>query len=471
MQRAGQAAARTALRLMRDASSSGKVLVLAGPGNNGGDALVASVYLAQSGMQVTVLFEADPNKLPLDAQAALRNAQNNAVHFMKFGYVHEASRTSWDLVIDGLFGIGLSKPVAGRYKESIEAINSFSCPILALDVPSGLNADTGDITGEGIAVEASHTVTFIGDKPGLHTGHGKDYAGIVEVAHLDIDEHFFSPACLHKNDPSLFSRFLGKRLHNSHKGSYGDVAVIGGAKGMQGAAILAARTALKSGAGRVLTGFLENPPPYDSMQPELMCRPAEELELQHCILVAGPGLGKSTTAVDMLCLAIASPSPLVLDADALNIIADDKALQERVFQRNAPTLITPHPLEAARLLSMDSKDIQSDRLSAAKELARRFNAVSVLKGSGTIVAHPEGARVLNTTGNPALATGGTGDVLAGLCGALLAQHIPAWESAMTAVWIHGMAADMLVDQGTGPIGLSAGELIPVIRSLLNRLIA
>ena len=478
MRRAGQAAAKAALELIPAPQEHAAVLVIAGPGNNGGDALEAAYRLAQLGMQVSVLLYADISKQSSDSQQALARAKSGAVHFADPEHLSDIGSTRWALVIDGLFGIGLARPIAGTQRTLIEIINAFACPVLALDTPSGLDADTGAIVGKddqrkctaGIAVRASHTITFIANKPGLHTGYGRDCAGKVQVANLAIEEKHFSSPHAWLNHVALFGHALRRRPHNSHKGSYGNVAIIGGARGMGGAPILAARAAAMCGAGRVYTGFVDQPPAYDSVQPELMCRPAQDLDFSAATLVVGPGLGISRTAHDLLAQALNAPSPLVLDADALNLIAVEPGLKQKLTQRKAGTLLTPHPLEAARLLAMSGAEIQADRLAAARELARRFGATIVLKGSGTVIARPGGDIVVNPTGNPALATAGTGDVLAGICGALLAQHWPVWEAALAAVWLHGSAADRLVEQGVGPVGLTAGELIPCVRTTLNQLI-
>jgi hydroxyethylthiazole kinase-like uncharacterized protein yjeF len=344
--------------------------------------------------------------------------------------------------------------------------------VLALDVPSGLDADTGAVVGgtHGIAIHASHTVTFIGNKPGLHTCDGRDYAGLVSVAQLDIDAALYPAVRLRLNEAALFAPLLRARRHNSHKGSYGNVAVLGGASGMRGAPILAARTALHAGAGRVYALYPDEALASDPGQPELMCRPAADFDLGLATLVVGPGLGSGEHARTLLAHALASASPLLADADALNLLATDPVLQGALAQRPAGALLTPHPLEAARLLGTDIGAVQADRLAAARALADRLHAVVVLKGSGTVIAAPGGEAVINGTGNPALATAGTGDVLAGLCGALLAQGWPAWEAALAGVWLHGRAADVLVSAGIGPIGLAAGELIPAIRTELNRLV-
>ena len=470
MQRAGQAGANAALDMLPISTSRARVLVLAGPGNNGGDALEAAAHLAYAGARVSLLHFAPVGTPSAERAQAMQRAQASDVRFEDIDNATIAA-TEWNLVVDGLFGIGLKRPLDGVMRELVTTINALKCQILALDVPSGLDADTGAIVGpDGTAVRATHTITFIGDKPGLHTCDGRDYAGLVDLSRLDLDAAYFQPTRLHLNDVKFFSRHLRARRQNTHKGSYGNVAVIGGAHGMGGAPILAARTALASGAGRVYVGFLDNAPAYDNAQPELMCRMASDLDIDSATLVVGPGLGSAQAAQDLLARAIGSSSMMVADADALNLIAADKALQTALAQRQAASLLTPHPLEAARLLDVSAAEIQADRVGMARQLAARLNAIVVLKGSGTVIASQHGDAVVNTTGNPALATAGTGDVLSGLCGSLLAQGWPVWEAALGAVWLHGMAADVLVTDGCGPIGLTAHELIPAIRTALNRMV-
>jgi hydroxyethylthiazole kinase-like uncharacterized protein yjeF len=477
MARAGRAGADCALALLPGPGA--KVLLLAGPGNNGGDALEVAAHLAHAGMQVSIWMteNANPPTPPsFERSAALAKARQSQCH-----WIEDAASADWDLIVDGLFGIGLQRPVEGSLREVVELVNAqrqkLACPLLALDVPSGLDADTGAIVGrDGCAILATHTITFIGDKPGLHTCDGRDHAGAVTIARLDIDASHFPPAAAHLNAPDHFARHLRARRHNTHKGSFGNVAVLGGAAGMAGAAILAARSALFCGAGRVYIAFLDAAPAFDSAQPELMCRQGHDFDVDAATLVAGPGMGCGDAARRLLARAINSGSALLIDADGLNLLASDRALQAMLAQRSQAaiveaTILTPHPLEAARLLGIPASTVQSDRVACACKLALRYGAIVVLKGSGSVIASPEGRVVINTTGNAALATAGTGDVLSGLCGALLAQGWPAWEAALAAVWLHGKAADDLVAAGVGPIGLTAGELVAAIRLAFNLLTA
>jgi hydroxyethylthiazole kinase-like uncharacterized protein yjeF len=478
MQRAGQAGANAALDLLPSTIDRATVLVLAGPGNNGGDALETAAHLGHAGAQVTILHFPPAGTAARERIDALQRARSSPARFAAITSVADARAVArgaeWNLVVDGLFGIGLTRPIAGDFAELVSAVNDLACPIIALDVPSGLDSDTGAIVGgesPGIAVRATHTVTFIGDKPGLHTAEGRDHAGLVIVNSLEIDHELFPAAGAKLNDVALFAHCARRRRHSSHKGSHGSVAVVGGARGMAGAPLLAARTALNSGAGRVYACFVGEPPAFDAAQPELMCRSAQEYDFNSAVLVIGPGMGGSAASAEMLASALHSQSAMVLDADALNLLTGSEALRAQLAQRKAPCILTPHPLEAARLLGTSAADVQADRPAAARALAERLAATVVLKGSGTVIAARDGAIVINTTGNPALATAGTGDVLSGLCGSLLAQGWPEWEAALAGVWLHGMAADLLVTERAGPIGLTAGELIPAIRTEVNRLSA
>lgn len=465
MRRAGEAATAAALDML---AGKGAVLVLAGPGNNGGDALECGANLADAGIEVSIIhLAADAPVTPETAHARAR-ARAGAARFIDT----LPQDSDFGLVIDGLFGIGLTRPLSGPARQLALTINALGVRVLALDVPSGLDADTGAVVGpDGFAIEASCTITFIGDKPGLHTYLGRDCAGEVLVASLGVAPQFMPRVEAGLNGPMLFNTLLAPRKHSTHKGSFGDVAIVGGADGMAGAPVLAARGALYAGAGRVFVASIGQGPAFDPVQPEIMFRDAAQFDSGASTLVLGPGMGAGATAIRLLAKALDGPSPLVIDADALNLIGASPDLQGRLTARAASAILTPHPLEAARLLGVTAAVVQGDRLAAARELAARFAKIVVLKGSGSVVASPDGVAVINTTGNPGLATGGTGDVLAGVCGALLAQGWSAWEAALGAVWMHGAAADRLVEQGIGPVGMTAGELPAAIRAVLNSLAA
>lgn len=470
MQRAGQAIARLALTLLAKAPAPRRVAIIAGPGNNGGDGLEAGTVLSSRGVEVVICLASEPARMSEDARAALARARAAGVRFEE-----TPALTSVNLVIDALFGIGLSKPLSDRFRALALQINQLDCPVLAVDVPSGLDAGSGAIMGtDGVAVQATHTLTFIADKPGLHTFHGRDCAGEVTVDDLGIDPALLraagAPAAL-LNAPSHFVHALVPRKHASHKGSFGDLTVVGGAAGMSGAVILAARMGAMAGAGRAFAAFAGPAPAFDPLHPELMCREAQSVAMDRGAVVIGPGLGLSRDAVDLLARALSAPLPLVIDADALNLVAAEPSLAQRLRQRTSSSLITPHPLEAARLLSTSVADVQADRRGAAALLAQRFNGIVVLKGSGSVIASPVGDVMINPTGNAALSTAGSGDVLAGLCGGLLAQGWPVWETALAATWLHGRAAELLVSEGIGPAGVTASELPAFVRHALNHLAA
>jgi ADP-dependent NAD(P)H-hydrate dehydratase / NAD(P)H-hydrate epimerase len=475
MRRAGEAAAAYALELL-GGFPTGVVLVLAGPGNNGGDALEVAANLADLGAAVAVVHLAGTAP-STETQRALARARASRARFIDDigDEIGDDAGAPCCLVIDGLFGIGLARPLAGRARALVERIAGADCPVLALDVPSGLDADTGAVIGrngvgpDGIAVAATHTITFLGNKPGLHTGDGGDHAGRVHVDRLGTDACM--PAQARLNGPQLFGAHLRARRRNTHKGSFGDVAVLGGARGMAGAALLAARAALFGGSGRVFVAALDAGLGIDPLQPEIMFRDAAGFAFEQRTVVAGPGMGDADNAKHLLAKVVDGSGPIVLDADALNLAAASEDLRARIARHDGPVVVTPHPLEAARLLGVTAAIVQADRLENARELAQRLNAVVVLKGAGSVIARPDGEVAINTTGNPGLATGGTGDVLAGLCGALLGQGWPAWEAALGAVWLHGAAADRLVDSGVGPIGMTAGELPRAIRAEFNALVA
>ena len=325
----------------------------------------------------------------------------------------------------------------------------------------------------GCAVRATHTITFIALKPGLLTLDGPDYCGTTTVSELNLDvKKILSPSGWVAG-PELFKEVLKPRPRNFHKGMAGALGILGGAAGMTGAALLAGRAALKLGAGRVYVGLLaEEGISVDPVAPELMLRHADDV-LGHDLnaLVVGPGIGTGERAETLVGAALASDIPCVVDADALNLISENADLRKACTRRSAETLLTPHPAEAARLLGEGIADIQANRIQAARNLSQHFNAHVVLKGHGSILVARDRHWFINTSGNAGMASAGTGDVLAGLLGALLAQRYSGESSLVLGVHLHGCAADERVRSGTGPVGLTAGELIDPARRIWNAWLA
>lgn len=474
MERAGAAVAEWAssLRLDRDAP----IVIFAGPGNNGGDALVAARLLREQGVAVAVICSQPPSSRPHASPDALQACQRFLDAGGRFADVVPEQAS---LVIDGLFGIGLQRAIAPPYAEQLATLQALAaaarCPLLALDTPSGLDADTGHCTGP--AVRATHTLTFLADKPGLHTADGPDHAGDVRVAPLGIDLAAWPPLqdeanainagrCLGRDG---FAACLTPRPNNSHKGTFGSAGILGGNCSMVGAALLAGRAALKLGSGRVYLGLLDpRAPTVDPLQPELMFRTPEVLlTAPLTALACGPGLGQDAAAQGTLKTALGTALPLVLDADALNLLAADPLLQQALANRQAPVVLTPHPTEAARLLGQTTTAIQADRIAAACAMARNTRAWVALKGCGTVIANPPGQWWVNPTGHPALATAGTGDVLTGMIAAFLAQGWPLPQALHGAVFLHGAAAQAAVRNADLASGLTASELIDHARRLRN----
>ena len=597
---AGAAVARVAMAMWKNLPAHAPVILLVGPGNNGGDALVAGRILRRAGLAVWAAGMPGLDTMPPEAEDARAaweawRADGQVIHGFEqvadwlwpdgnvpAGDDGDVPPAEPALIIDGLFGIGLTRPLAGRVAGLVRMVNRARVPVLAIDVPSGLDADRGAPVGGSDApvMQARQTVTMIADKPGLHTGAGLRHAGRVWVAPLsdlpleaeldaleaadgpadagewrDVpteaeaetdpdDGHDFGGSGMDDADADapcpaddgsfphdlpgvlltapLAAALLPARARDAHKGNGGDVLVVGGRLGMAGAARLAAQGAAGAGAGRVWiavepetcsrteateeSGSLRpeddaedvqalvqaadagasytdastaaladeaddeaDAPqdasgkarqPVDPLHPEIMRFVWENhaaLPGAAPVLVVGCGLGQDETAQQWLDHALASQAPLVIDADALGLLTDPP---------EAPcSILTPHPLEAARLLGVSVADVQADRPACARALAARFEAVAVLKGAGTVVAAPDGRLAINTSGHPVLATAGTGDVLAGTIAALLAGLLragcppdeAAWQAACAGVWLHGRAGECLARR-QGPRGVPAGAL-------------
>ena len=462
MERAGRAAADLARSMIGD--RGGPIVVLAGPGNNGGDGFVVARWLRAWFHDVIVVFRGDAKRLPAEAAAA-RNAYCDSGGAISA----ELPQRVPALIVDGLFGIGLQRPPAARHAELIEWANASDVPVLALDVPSGLDAERG--TAFTPAVRADATATFIALKPGLLTGDGVDLCGTISVHPLGIEETTATAGrrlewnALAAALPSV----LRRTQRNVHKGTFGTLAIVGGAHGMVGAPLLAGRAAMKVGAGKTRIGFVAlERPAVDVAALELMLADANAVMTEGDCLLIGPGLGTDAVARDYVERSIDLDKPLVVDADALNVIARHPELRVKAKGRRAPTIATPHPAEAARLLQTDTAQVESDRLAAATTIARELNASIVLKGAGSVLAYPDGGFDINASGGPALATAGSGDVLAGMVAAFLAQRLDPKTALRYAVCLHGAAADALVARGSGPVGVVASELPDAARMLLNR---
>ena len=557
---AGAAVARVAMAMWKNLPAHAPVILLVGPGNNGGDALVAGRILRRAGLAVWAAGMPGLDTMPPEAEDARAaweawQADGQVIHGFEQvadwlwpdGDAPDEDASAGDdgdvplaepaLIIDGLFGIGLTRPLAGRVAGLVRRVNRARVPVLAIDVPSGLDADRGAPVGGADApvMQARQTVTMIADKPGLHTGAGLRHAGRVWVAplsdlpleaELDALEHDLPSVLL---TASLAAALLPARARDAHKGNGGDVLVVGGRLGMAGAARLAAQGAAGAGAGRVWiaveveaslqTGAAEDagePWPEDDVQEEVAAdvgvleadvpvpipddeandgpdvqweasgkaqQPVDPLHPEIMrfvwdadaalpgaapVLVVGCGLGQDETAQQWLDHALASQAPLVIDADALGLLTEAP---------EAPcSILTPHPLEAARLLGVSVADVQADRPACARALAARFEAVAVLKGAGTVVAAPDGRLAINTSGHPVLATAGTGDVLAGTIAALLAGLLragcppdeAAWQAACAGVWLHGRAGECLARR-QGPRGVPAGALPGQYPGIMGRL--
>jgi ADP-dependent NAD(P)H-hydrate dehydratase / NAD(P)H-hydrate epimerase len=449
MRRAGEAVARLALALAPHARC---VWIAAGPGNNGGDGFEAAVQLQLRGKQVRVTLAADTQHMPSDASDALARAQAAGVRIEAAGWPELDAQ---DIAIDALLGIGASRAPQGPIAALIARLNAQPCAVLAVDVPSGMNANTGQPIGD-CCVVAQHTLSLLTLKPGLFTGAGRDHAGTVWLDALGVRTDADAPDAWLAGQQDLES-MQPRRRHAQHKGSFGDVAVVGGTPGMTGAALLAARAAHAAGAGRVFVNLLDKGSmTHDLLRPELMFRPdwsaGAPTVLACATVVCGCGGGEAVR--ELLPRLLSRAGRLVLDADALNAVASDSVLQTLLTARRdagRSTVLTPHPLEAARLLNVPTAQVQSDRMDAAIHLARRFGCVVLLKGSGTVIAAPDCVPSINPTGNAALASAGTGDVLAGWLGGLWAQAADAapastaFQAAVAAAFMHGAAADQVAN--------------------------
>ena len=441
------------------------IQVLCGTGNNGGDGFLIADLAHKRGIPTTVLQLGDASKISGDALQAREQALANGVNI---GAYEDTPLMAIGVIVDAMLGTGLGGDVRGAYCDAIAAINATGTAVLAVDIPSGLCSDSGRVLGT--AVRADLTVTFIGLKRGLFTGEAADYTGAVQFTDLAVPPEVYSSVSSRCSRLELepLLEALPSRPANAHKGLYGTVLVIGGDEGMAGAAAMAAEAALRCGAGLVRVATRpEHVAALVARTPEVMplgVSSGPELEplLEAAdVLVVGPGLGQSPWSEYLLQMAAASGKPMVLDADGLNLLAAGKLGSE--YPRDN-WVLTPHPGEAARLLQCATQEVQADRFAAAQALQQRYGGVVVLKGYGTLIAGAD-ELLLSDYGNPGMASGGMGDVLSGVLGSLLAQHLPPLRATALGVCLHGAAADIAAAEGQR--GLAASDLIPEMRALLG----
>lgn len=441
-----------------------RVQVVCGTGNNGGDGFLVADLAHKRGIPAVVYQLGDPQKIGGDALLARNQALANGVSIEPY---EPGVLLGLGVVVDAMLGTGLGGDVRGAYLEAIEDINASGAAVLAIDIPSGLCADTGRVLGS--SVRADLTVTFIGLKRGLFTLEAADYTGELAFSDLAVPPEIYRQVdsdCLRLELEDLLEQ-LPPRPVTAHKGLYGTVLVIGGDYGMAGAAAMAAEAALRCGTGLVRVATRpEHVAALVARTPEIMPMGVESgddlapLIEAADVLVVGPGLGQSPWSEYLLQAAVASGKPMVLDADGLNMLAAGKVN----IDQNSGLVITPHPGEAARLLDCSNPEIQGDRFAAARALQQRYGAVAVLKGNGSLVAG-EGPMLLSDYGNPGMASGGMGDVLSGVIGSLMAQQLSPLEAAALGVCLHGTAADIAAEEGLR--GLAATDLMPWLRELLG----
>jgi len=457
MRRAASAALNS---LRRHWPEARRVTVYCGPGNNGGDGFLFGLLAREAGLHVEIVALGDSSHGDAALARAAWESDGGTVHV----WSADSELPKADVQVDALYGIGLNRAPEPAAANLIERINAMDTPVLALDVPSGINADSGRHVG--VAVAADVTVTFIANKRGLHTGQAADFAGIVEVAALGVPDSVYAPI---RPDAQLLAvDSLPRRPRYANKGNNGHVLVVGGDHGTAGAVRMTGEAALRTGAGLVSVATRAgNITALNAARPELMAHEVDgpqalqPLLERASVLAVGPGLGKAGWGHALWLTALDGGKPLVLDADGLNLLS----VESRQF--TAATVLTPHPGEAGRLLGIETKDVERDRFAAARELARRYHAVVVLKGSGTLIADPSGRLSVCPWGNPGMASGGMGDLLTGIIAALLAQGCDAWRAACLGVGLHARAGDAAARHGER--GLLATDLLRPLQALVNGL--
>ncbi len=438
------------------------IVVVCGAGNNAGDGYVVARQAHEKGYSVRLVALTNPAELQGDAATAWSAACTAGLTTEAFDVV---SLNHSDVVVDAIFGTGLDRVVEGRFAEIVEAINASDLPVLAIDIPSGLHADTGCVMGR--AIQADATVSFIGLKQGMFTATGVDCCGVVGFDDLGVPGSVYQAvevACQRIDWLKLRSS-LSARPRSAHKGQYGHTLIVGGNHGMAGAARLAAEAAARTGSGltSVATRF-EHVAAMAAARPEVMWHGVEngaDLRnlIEHASVIAiGPGLGQDDWAIGLFETVLQSAKPVVVDADALNLLAYESA-------QYSNWILTPHPGEAGRLLGCSSHEVNQRRFDAVKAIVERFSAVTVLKGAGSLISSPAGQTALCSDGNPGMATAGMGDVLSGIIASFIAQGFELFDAARMGVALHAAAADKVAVSGER--GMLAGDVINTLRPMAN----
>lgn len=469
MTRAGEAALHA---LLRRWPQGRRIAVCCGPGNNGGDGYVLARLAQAQGVKVDLWALHDPQHLQGDARRAWQDYENagGTVQLWAGHSLQDAA-----VVVDALFGIGLSRDLDAAAAQFVQAINDCGRPVLALDVPSGLHADTGAVMG--VAVHAQQTLTFLGLKQGFYFGQGPDHVGELLADDLGVSVPAaaeFKPVA-QRIATNLVEQVLPPRRRTTHKMQQGRVLVIGGGPGMAGAARMTAEAALRVGAGLVTVATaVQNQAVISAGRPELMCHGVDDAAqltalIEHAdVLAIGPGMGRDTWAMHLLQTAMASGKPMVIDADALTLLADEQASSAAASNRTN-WILTPHPGEAGRLLGCSAQAVQADRLKALRDMRQRHGATVVLKGAATLVLGVDDEiPSICDRGNPGMATPGMGDVLTGVIAGILAQCRDPLQAARTGVLVHAMAGDMAAQRGER--GLLASDLFEHLRTCVNPVI-
>jgi len=438
------------------------ITVICGVGNNGGDGYVLARLALQAGKIVHLLQLGDVSKIKGDALTNYERFIEVGGEVQPFETLAEGS----DVIVDGIFGTGLEREVTGEWRQAIEAINASASPVLALDIPSGLHSDSGQVLG--VAVKADATISFIGLKRGEFTGAGPEQCGQVLFDDLDVPEAVYATEqpTTKRAEWSMLKGLLGRRARDAHKGDFGHVLVIGGDHGFSGAARMTGEAALRTGAGLVsIATRPEHAALLNTVRPELMCHGVADARalaplLQRATVIAiGPGLGQTAWGRALFNAALETKLPMIVDADALNQLASEPAQRDN-------WILTPHPGEAARLLGISSADVQSDRFQSAQTLQEQYGGVIVLKGVGTLItAGTKEPTAVCTAGNPGMATGGMGDLLTGIIAGMVAQGLSLSDAASAGVCLHAAAADRAAQAGER--GLLANDLQIELRLLLN----